>query len=125
MKTIILVLIAVYSIFVLVIGTLAQKGMMLAVLVLCGLLLLFHRYSLLTRNLMRRYNELKRAVFTADSVTNFIELLESKGADNQTPDPGIEVNRAVRILKTAKMRAAYSGRNEPNDEALDEKEKSD
>ena len=76
MKILVTVLIAFYSLFVFIVGDTAQKGMLLSELVLTGLIALFYKYSTLARTIMGRYEELKKAVFTADGITHFIDDLE-------------------------------------------------
>jgi hypothetical protein len=110
MKIIIIVLIALYSLFVFVVGDTAQKGMLLSVLVLTGLIALFYKYSTLARTIMSRYEELKKAVFTADNITHFIDDLDThKDAfKDRKMDPGLEVNHTIGVLKRAKLLAGIS-----------------
>ena len=110
MKIIIIVLIAFYSIFVFIVGDTAQKGMLLSVLVLIGLIALFYKYSTLARTIMSRYEELKKAVFTADNITHFIDDLEiQKDAfKDRKMDPGLDVNHTIGVLKRAKLLAGIS-----------------
>jgi hypothetical protein len=120
MKTLIAVLIAAYSVFVLIVGTTAQKGMLLAVLVLSGIIILFYKYSFLARSMMKRYDELKRAIYTADTVTNFIEQLENKKTEyeGKNLDPGVEVNHALGILKRARLRAGYTEKEDISEDVI-------
>lgn len=114
MKFAILVLIAIYSIFVLVVGETAQKGMLLSLLALVSLILLFYKYSNVARMMNDRYHELKRAVFTADEMTGFIKLLEERTGLNtdKVKEPGIELSHAIGILRRAKLRAGLSSQEE-------------
>src|SRR4030067_3604041 len=97
MKIIIIVLIAFYSIFVFIVGDTAQKGMLLSVLVLTGLIALFYKYSTLARTIMTRFEELKKAVFTADNITHLIDDIkfQKDAYKDKKMDPGLEVNHTI------------------------------
>lgn len=127
MRTAIISVIVIYSLFVLVVGNLTQKGMLVAILMLTGLIIMFYRYSNLARNMMRRYDDLKRAVFTADEHTGFIGQLEQRSSSIQStqPQPGLKVSHAIGILKRAKLRAGYSHTNEPSDDLIRAQEERD
>lgn len=110
MKFVVAIIIAIYSIFVFIVGDASHKGMLLAVLVLLGLILLFYKYAYFVRRGLSKYEELKKAVSIADSLTSFIEKLEeSKTLHGEKElEPGFTIDRVVGILKRSKFKSAVT-----------------
>ena len=107
MKAVIAVLVVTYSLFVFIAGDATQKGMLLAVLILLGLILLFYEYAHFARTKISKYEELTRAISVADDLTDLIKQLEDKKALYEGKEllPGLTLGSVIGIIRRSKFKS--------------------
>jgi len=106
MKAFIAIVILIYSLFVFLMGDIIQKGMLLALLVLLGLIFLFYEYAYYAKTKISKYEELEKAVSIADDLTGFIKQLEDKKPllEGKELAEGFSIGRIIGVLKRSKFK---------------------